>query len=277
MHRDLKLDNVLLTLPESLATASTATINADITTSTDTDPPTVPLSRLDDQPLDTLMGDPLYLAPATPLSDNLCLNPLPETLDITIQLIDYGAASTFSDTNDGHDAYAYALRPPELVLGQQINSAADIWALGLVIYQLVTLSNLWPSSSYEDTAEEADDELLSRMVSRFGKMPQSLREKWTNSEDFLNEDGEELPELDDDGEPLGEEEENQRKKEAAFEEVLRRGRPVGMGEEEGRAFEKFLRGCLRWEAADRETAEQLLKSEWLVGKWEEVMEENKEE
>ena len=272
MHRDLKLDNVLLTLPQSFADKSPADVNADTTSSLSSDPPTVPLVRLDDQPLDNRDGDPPYLAPAMPLADDLTLNPPPTPLAFTLQLIDYGAACTFASANDGLHAYSYALRPPELVLSLPIGPPADVWALGLVIYQLVTLSNLWPSSSYEDTAEEADDELLSRMVSRFGRMPDGLRERWANSGDFLDEKGEELPDLDDEGEPLNEEEEAKRQREALLGQVLARAKPVGMGQSELKAFEDFLTLCLKWEAKDRATPEELLSSQWLRTDWDEGQE-----
>ncbi|MCJ1390203.1 hypothetical protein MMC18_003061 [Xylographa bjoerkii] len=264
MHRDLKLDNVLLTLPPEVASA----INID--TSSDP-PPTVPLTRVDGQPLSFTDGDPLYLAIADPLSDGLPLNPLPTPLAFALQLIDYGAACQVKNANDGLHAYSYALRPPELVLNlppsTSLNPSADIWALGLVAYQLVTLSNLWPSSSFEDTAEEADDELLVRMVSRLGKMPSRLREAWTNSGEFLDEQGEELPDVDDDGEPLAAEEEARRKLEATLTEVLRKDRPVGMGKGERIAFEGFLRACLAWEPAKRKSAGELLEGTWLGGEW----------
>ena len=74
--------------------------------------------------------------------------------------------------------YTYALQPPKVILNllrlPPLIPATDIWPLGLVIYQLVTLSNLWPSSSFAETAEEADDELLLHMVSRLGKKPEWL-------------------------------------------------------------------------------------------------------
>lgn len=138
-----------------------------------------------------------------------------------------------------------------------------------MVYQLVTLNNLWPSSSYEDTAAEADDELLGRMVSHLGRMPQALRERWSNRAEYVNEEGEELPDVDEDGEPLGAEEEGKRRAEEVLGEVLRRQKPVGMGEGERAAFEGFLRGCLVWEEGERETAGGLLRGEWLVGEWDE--------
>ncbi|MCJ1438966.1 hypothetical protein MMC27_008356 [Xylographa pallens] len=264
MHRDLKLDNVLLTLPPEA-------VSAIIIDSRSGSPPTVPLSRVDGQPLSSTQGDPLYLAIPDPLFDGLALNPIPIPVTFTLQLIDYGAACLFKNANDGLHAYAYALRPPELVLdlppSTSLTPAADIWALGLVVYQLVTLSNLWPSSSYEDTAEEADDELLLRMVSRLGKMPARLTEAWKNSREFLDEQGEELPDVDDDGVPLKGEEEAKRKLEAALTEVLRKDRPVGMGKGERLAFEGFLRACLAWEPAERKSAGELLEGAWLGGKW----------
>ncbi|MCJ1380768.1 hypothetical protein MMC17_003877 [Xylographa soralifera] len=265
MHRDLKLDNVLLNIPPEAA----STINID---STSDSSPTVPLSRVDGQPLSFTQGDPLYLAIAEPLSDGLALNPIPNPPNFTLQLIDYGAACFVKNANDGLHAYAYALRPPELVLNlppsASLTPAADIWALGLVVYQLVTLSNLWPSSSFEDTAEEADDELLLRMVSRLGRMPPLFRKAWKNSEEFVDEQGEELPDLDNEGEPLEGEEEAKRKLEATLTEVLRRDRPVGMGKGERITFEGFLRGCLAWEPAERKTAGDLLGDAWLGGTWE---------
>ena len=266
MHRDLKLDNVLLTLSPEAASA----INTDLSF----DPfPTIALSRVDGQPLSFTQGDPFYLAVPDPLSDGLTLNPIPTPLTFNLQLIDYGAACFVRDANDGLQAYAYALRPPELVLDlpqfTPLTPAADIWALGLVIYQLVTLSNLWPSSSFEDTVEEADDELLLRMVSRLGRMPARLAEAWKNSKEFLDEHGEELPDVDDNGKPLRGEEEAKRKFEATLTEVLRKDRPVGMGKGERIAFEEFLRACLAWEPAERKSAGELLEGAWLGGKWEE--------
>ncbi|MCJ1403742.1 hypothetical protein MMC11_006965 [Xylographa trunciseda] len=265
MHRDLKLDNVLLTLPAKVASTISIDASSDL-------PPTVPLTRIDAQPLSFTDGDPLYLAIADPLSDGLALNPPPTPLTFTLQLIDYGAACFVQNANDGLHAFSYALRPPELVLnlppGASLTPAADIWALGLVVYQLVTLSNLWPSSSFEDTAEEADDELLLRMVARLGKMPARFQAAWKNSGEFLDGQGGELPDVDDDGEALGEEEEASRKSEATLTEVLRKDKPVGMGKGERIAFEAFLRECLAWEPAERKSAEELLAGAWLGAKWE---------
>ncbi|MCJ1286055.1 hypothetical protein MMC26_005397 [Xylographa opegraphella] len=269
MHRDLKLDNVLLTLPRETAFY----FNIDPSTYS---PLVVPLTRVDGQPLSFVEGDPRYLAVAHPLFDGLRLNPTPNRLSFTLQLIDYGAACFFVNANDGLHAYDYALRPPELVLdwppSASLTPAADIWALGLVVYQLVTLSNLWPLSSFEETMEEADDELLLRMVSRLGKMPVRFAEAWKNGRNFVDEQGEELPGVDEDGEPMKGEMEAQRKREASLTEVLRTNRPVGMGTGERIAFEEFLRACLAWQPAQRKSAADLLRGAWLGGQWEDVYE-----
>ena len=274
MHRDLKLDNVLLTLSPGAASAVVLKWHSD-------DHPIVPLRRIDGQPLAVMQGDPLYLAIQNPLPDGLALNPAPTPLKFSLQLIDYGSACLVKDANDGFHAYAQALRPPELVLNfprsASLTPAADIWVLGLVVYQLVTLSNLWPSSLFADTAEEASDELLLRMVSRLGKMPARLITAWKNSWDFVDEHGEELPDVDDEGMPLRGEEEAQRKREASLTEALRRDRPVGMGEGERIAFEGFLRDCLAWEPAGRKSAGELLGGAWLGGQWEEEVEEEEDE
>ena len=131
----------------------------------------------------------------------------------------------------------------------------------------MTLDNLWSSADWEDTEEEANDELLMRMVSRLGEMPDRFREAWPRKEDFLDDDGEELPDVDDDGNPLPEEEEKPRRWEGRLSQVLRKQKPHGMGEEEVVAFERFMEMCLKWLPEERASAEELLTSEWLTREW----------
>jgi serine/threonine protein kinase len=86
--------------------------------------------RLDGRPLDNTV--PPYVVHPWPLKDSVSLGTPLERIRTII--VDFGAASTFADVNDGKHAFPLTLRPPELVLGiPMLAPAADIWSLGCLV------------------------------------------------------------------------------------------------------------------------------------------------
>ncbi len=120
VHRDLKPSNILLTTDGSLgAPVSTVGVAPQEKLSTSLEPnPTVPETR---------QG-----------------NKAPGTNSLQVKLLDFGIAKLLDEVDDEHltGTGMRVLTPgyaaPEQILGQPISTATDVYALGVILYELLT-------------------------------------------------------------------------------------------------------------------------------------------
>ncbi|KAK2015919.1 kinase-like protein [Colletotrichum eremochloae] len=156
-------------------------------------------------------------------------------------ICDFGDARFGDGPFDGQvmpDLY----RAPEIILGIPWDKKIDIWALGLMIWDLFEGKLLFNTRLRDRTASRAAH--FARMVSLMGPPPDDLLERGSSWKEFFDEDGKlmidgEIPES-----SLEEEECNLEGPEKA-------------------EFLIFLRKMLQWRPEDRFSARELMGDPWL--------------
>ncbi|MCJ1386866.1 hypothetical protein MMC17_009994 [Xylographa soralifera] len=268
MHRDIQPGNVLFALNYDIDTLSEAEINADINlempSADDTDDdddddddddnydptfisPSIQLiARKDNQPLTP--SSPSYLVEPTPL-----LSRISSDAPFRIVLIDLGAASRTPLANDGRQTYALGLRSPQVILRLPIDEKADIWALGLTIYQLVTRRTLFSVTDYGDGAL-TDDSHLESMVMRLGALPGGLRAEWARAGEWVDGEGRLRS-------GFGEGREGYYY--GGLGQAVECAGVEGMSVGEREVFKAFVERALAWGAEERAGAGELLGHPWL--------------
>ncbi|KAF6836955.1 protein kinase domain-containing protein [Colletotrichum plurivorum] len=195
-------------------------------------------------------------APITRFDDQL--------LDPTAGISDYGTSfvvSTDADVLHKPELHTPALYlPPEGFFDEPITQAVDIWTLGVSLYEVLGERPFFESFGWDR------DDIIAEMVSTLGPLPSRWWDAWTNRNDFFEPDGSWVRQVPD-----------HRIYTPGSRPLRRRMWDMGRGETpdacqwdiqggEMRALEELLRGMLAFEPAERLTAEQLMKSEYME-KW----------
>ncbi|EER38518.1 protein kinase [Histoplasma capsulatum H143] len=170
---------------------------------------------------------------------------------------DFGEAlAPSSDVRLGENCHTpLAMRPPEARFEPQspLSFSADIWSLATTIWEILGMKAIFSSEFI--TA----DEIVSQQIDVLGPMLLDWWERWDERGQFFNQDGH--PREDRDVWPRIDE---------AFEEGVqkyRRKREMGeFGRDEAAAILDLIRQMLAFRPEERPTAEDILKSEWMV-KW----------
>lgn len=136
-------------------------------------------------------------------------------------------------------------RSPEVIIGADYNTSADVWSFACTIFEMITGDFLFEprkGSNYDK-----DDDHLAQMMELLGRMPKNLALSGKNSRKFFDSKG------------------NLRRinglsywplKKVLTEKYLIR-------EEEANALSNFLMPMLGWHHDKRATAEQMLEHPWL--------------
>ena len=270
MHRDIQPGNVLLAPNSDINGMSVEEINSDINLEMPEDdaeeeedndedeeedddikmPVIQRVKRLDGQPLtDTEVH---YVVDPCPLNDGVSCN---DKEPFKVVLIDLGAACLISSANDGQQTYPIGLRSPEAIIGRRIDEKADMWALGLTMYQIVTRHTLMTVSEYEDDNELTDDSHLESLIARLGPLPNSLRMHWSRADKWVDDSGRNLDKTAFQGKGYFN---------GPLPQALQNVDLKGVKEGELEAFESFLLRVLVWEPEKRASAKHLLKDSWMT-------------
>jgi serine/threonine protein kinase len=88
-----------------------------------------------------------------------------------IKVLDFGVAQTAegTGTNSGVVTGTYAYMPPEQVHGRKLDRRVDVFALGVILYELTTQSRLFPGT---------DLEVMTAVVEQEPPLPSSRREQY---------------------------------------------------------------------------------------------------
>ncbi|TPX24489.1 hypothetical protein DIZ76_013836 [Coccidioides immitis] len=220
-HGDLHLDNFLLRVPgfDNLSTTELYQHHGK--------PYEVPTRRLDGKP---------STPHAPPLWD-----------------VFYCFKNTISNS---HTPALYS--PPEESFNEHITTAADIWTLGVVLYDAMSERPLFETFAWDP------DDIIAEMVNTLGQLPARWWGSWTNHSEFFNPDGSWITNFQRIGTPV-------------FRHLHQRMWDMGRGEMpeacewdvaggELKALEDMLRAMMAFEPAERPTAKQLMMSEYMV-KW----------
>lgn len=184
--------------------------------------------------------------------------PADKLVDPIIKISDYGTSFSVS-TETYPKLHTPALYlPPEDFFGEPITQAADIWTLGVSLYEVLGERALFETFGWDR------DDIMADMVSTLGPPPTRWWDKWENRKEFFESDGSWVRNM-------------KRVYTPAFRPLHQRMWDMGRGEThetcqwdvergEMRALEELLRGMMAFEPAERLTAEQLMRSEYMV-KW----------
>jgi serine/threonine protein kinase len=191
---------------------------------------------------------PLYIrTPANTLTDPI------------VRISDFGTSFVVAETPNPQLHTPEPYLPPEAFFNEPVTLAADIWTLGVNLYEV-----LGERCLFETFAWDRDD-IIAEMVNTLGMLPKRWWEKWEARGEFFEEDG------------------SWRKGGVMrictpkFRRLHQRMWDMGRGETpetcqwdvaggEMRALEELLRGMMTFEPSERFTAEQVLRSEYMV-KW----------
>ena len=248
MHRDIQPANIMLALTYDIRDLSESQIMEDMhAKEQDLDESCIiPLTRKDSLPPDLSKGDPLYLVGPTPLHDRLRLEDAtssPENMFRAV-LTDLGAASTFASANDNEHKYPTRLRAPEVILHLPLSPKTDVFNLACVIFQIVTLHDLFLLDEFGSEPDEINDENLMAIIQRLDPLPAELRKHWASAErdpsfrpGTLQQDVEQLM------------------------------KGTEMSADEVDAFKEFLASALRYDGEVRADTRTLLQHRWLTTQW----------
>ncbi|OBT61314.1 hypothetical protein VE03_09523 [Pseudogymnoascus sp. 23342-1-I1] len=123
---------------------------------------------------------------------------------------------------------------PEIVLGIRWNEKIDIWAVGMMVWDLYEGKHLFKERL--PSRMESVPAHIARMIALLGPPPKELLKRGEFSDMFFDEDVEDTS--------LEDEEEN-------------------LDGEEKRVFLRFLRGMVQWVPEERKTARELIDDPWL--------------
>ena len=145
------------------------------------------------------------------------------------------------------------VRPLEMLFGSPITSAADIWTMGMAIFDILGHTKL-----FQDCWPDEDDVVL-EAISTFGPLPPNMWRAWPNRSKFFKDDGSWQ-----DGKKLPESDISRSLTDRLYDcmEHETHSETYGYSDEELRSLEHMLRLMLQYEPSARITADQALRSEW---------------
>ena len=178
--------------------------------------------------------------------------------DCKVLVTDFGEAffmNTLSKAQQEYELHTpIFVRPFDSMFGYPITSAADIWTLGMTIFNMLGRNRL-----FQDYWAN-DDTLVLEAINTIGPLPPNMWQTWPNRSKFFKDDGswqeakrpsrsESQPTLTDRiRDCMGQKRESE---------------IFGYSEMELISVEKMLRSMLQYEPESRATVDQVLNSEWV--------------
>ena len=251
MHRDIQPGNILLGLNYDIDTLTEDELQRDVSAQIEQygSSNIINLERKDGTKLHE--SDPKYLVGPTSLGDRVNIEDNPLVGSFRAVLIDLGAASTFENSGDGQHKYPTVLRPPEAILKIPIGPKADIFNLGCVIFQIITLENAFRVDTYGEP-DEVDDDHMKVLIQRLGPLPATLQSQWPRARQWINEKGELLEQPPPD------------KIQLPLKENTMLLKPNDMTVHEAEQFADFLSKMLHYDPDRRADTSELLRHPWIT-------------
>ncbi|KAH7133707.1 kinase-like domain-containing protein [Dactylonectria macrodidyma] len=164
--------------------------------------------------------------------------------ELSIRLADFGTSSWF-DKHLAEWIQPEKLRAPEVILGADWDSKADIWNLGLVIWELAE-GRLLLDGTWSIDAPYSPEAHLAQMAAVFGSFPKTLLARSRNRDRYFDADGKllEPPNFP----PCSLEKFSESHNDS---------------ESEKKKFLSFIDSMIRLDPDERLDASKLLESEWL--------------
>ncbi|KAF7867350.1 hypothetical protein EAF04_005433 [Stromatinia cepivora] len=226
----------------------------------------IPIRRLDGK-------DPQPHAPSHaiyPMSFNM---PADQILDPEIVICDYGTSFVISEESDQELYTPELYLPPEAFFNEPITPAADVWTLGVNLYEVLGERPLFETFAWDR------DDIIAEMVSTLGRLPPRWWDSWVSRGEFFQPNGSWIS-----ANKL------QRIMNPVFRPLHQRLWDMGRGEKpescewdvkggEMRALEELLAAMLKFEPTQRLATEKLMASEyvtkWALPAWNRQMERGK--
>lgn len=213
----------------------------------------VPIRRLDGK-------DPQPQAPPHAIYPMSLEMPANKVVDPEILISDYGTSFVISEEPNPSLHTPALYLPPEDFFNEPVTPAADIWTLGVNLYEVLGERPLFETFTWDR------DDIIAEMVSTLGLLPPRWWDKWANRGEFFKPDGSWISPS-----------ELRRIMTPVSRPLRQRMWDMGRGETpeecewdveggEMRALEELLTGMLAFEPAHRLTAEQVMASEYVT-KW----------
>ncbi|KAL2756618.1 hypothetical protein ACRALDRAFT_2102427 [Sodiomyces alcalophilus JCM 7366] len=164
--------------------------------------------------------------------------------EFSVRLADFGTSSWFNE-HLTEWIQPQMLRAPEVILGADWDSKADIWNLGLIIWELAEGQLLF-DGSWTANAPYSPEAHLAQMTAVFGSVPKTLLDRSKNKDRYFDVDGKLL--------------EPSIFPPCSLEQFSKN--PYN-SESEKRNFLSFIESMVRLDPEERLDATKLLESEWL--------------
>jgi serine/threonine protein kinase len=152
------------------------------------------------------------------------------------------------------------LRAPEVVLGRPYDQSIDIWSFGCLVFEFITGQPLFlvPGSGNDD--KDMDDHLLG-LGYILGPIPDYLYRFWPRSSRYFDSRRVQFNSFIS-GAPANIDLLSAQG--VSLEEYFDSNKPADMSEAETRAVTSLLRRILRYNIAERPTADDILQDPWLM-------------
>ncbi|GMH40206.1 hypothetical protein BSKO_08110 [Bryopsis sp. KO-2023] len=162
------------------------------------------------------------------------------------KIVDFGNAC-WTHKKFTSDIQTRQYRCPEVLLGAKYDTAADMWSLACMVFELITGDFLFDPRS--GNGYDRDEDHLALVIELLGKMPKKLALSGKYSREYFSNQGELLHIKDLKYWPL--------------EEVL--VEKYRLDRSEAKSLADFLLPMLRYDPTTRATAQEMLKSSWIEG------------
>jgi serine/threonine protein kinase len=135
-----------------------------------------PVKRVDGTPVEP--HAPPYSV--HPLRSHIPANRL---IDPRVKISDYGTSFVVADKPSPKLHTPSLYLPPEDFFGEPVTPAADVWTLGVNLYEVLGERPLFETFAWDH------DDIIAEMVSTLGQLPQRWWDKWANRSEFFEYDG----------------------------------------------------------------------------------------
>eukprot|EP00742_Colponemidia_sp_Colp-10_P004193 GILJ01004472.1.p1 GENE.GILJ01004472.1~~GILJ01004472.1.p1 ORF type:complete len:610 (-),score=112.30 GILJ01004472.1:93-1922(-) len=165
---------------------------------------------------------------------------------VQVKVVDLGNAC-WTDLHFSADIQTRQYRSPEVILGINYNTSADMWSMACMLFELVTGDFLFEPKSGEQYSRDEDH--IAQFVELLGPLPKRLALSGKYSKTFYNRHGD-LKHI-------------KKLKFWALEDVLME--KYNIPAREAISFASFLKMMLVFDPQKRATAQECLQHPWLAG------------
>lgn len=132
---------------------------------------------------------PLHVSSSMPAAPQLpapLVSPIERYMNARVKIADLGNAC-WVDRHFTNDIQTRQYRSPEAILGADYDTAADIWSVACLVFELLTGDYLFEPRSSDRFRK--DDDHLAQIIELLGPVPRELLDRGTQTKDYFNRRG----------------------------------------------------------------------------------------